>query len=187
MARNSVAIVGGAANTIFSLIAQAGDQELRRPQGQAHRPVAAGRHHLDRQPHAAGKARPQGSRLSHQGAGRHADPRRMPDATANATPCRSASPTTSCFTQKGYPKLGDSLEVIPVLQFNVIAARRDWADGQQGRRCRASPAPSAPPTSSCATRPTATRSTQIIAETTGAPPEVARADARVLSTSPTAA
>src|ERR1700704_1961548 len=29
--------------------------------------------------------------------------------------------------RRGYNKLGDSLEVIPVLQFGVIAARRDWA------------------------------------------------------------
>jgi ABC-type nitrate/sulfonate/bicarbonate transport system substrate-binding protein len=37
-------------------------------------------------------------------------------------------PDDIVFTQKGYHKLGDSLEVIPVLQFNVIAARRDWAE-----------------------------------------------------------
>ena len=37
-------------------------------------------------------------------------------------------PDDIVFTQKGYSKLGDSMEVIPVLQFNVIAARRDWAE-----------------------------------------------------------
>ena len=36
-------------------------------------------------------------------------------------------PDDILFMQKGYNKLGDSLEVIPVLQFSVIAARRDWA------------------------------------------------------------
>jgi ABC-type nitrate/sulfonate/bicarbonate transport system substrate-binding protein len=36
-------------------------------------------------------------------------------------------PDDIIFAAKGYRKLGDSLEVIPVLQFNVIAARRDWA------------------------------------------------------------
>jgi ABC-type nitrate/sulfonate/bicarbonate transport system substrate-binding protein len=36
-------------------------------------------------------------------------------------------PDDIVFMQKGYNKLGDSLEVIPVLQFGVIAARRDWA------------------------------------------------------------
>ena len=36
-------------------------------------------------------------------------------------------PDDIVFAQKGFTKLGDSLEVIPVLQFNVIAARADWA------------------------------------------------------------
>jgi ABC-type nitrate/sulfonate/bicarbonate transport system substrate-binding protein len=33
--------------------------------------------------------------------------------------------------QRGYTKLGDSLEVIPALQFSVIAARRDWAQANR--------------------------------------------------------
>ena len=37
-------------------------------------------------------------------------------------------PDDIVFTRKGYIKLGDSLEVIPVLQFGVVAARRDWAE-----------------------------------------------------------
>jgi ABC-type nitrate/sulfonate/bicarbonate transport system substrate-binding protein len=36
-------------------------------------------------------------------------------------------PDDILFMQMGYNKLGDSLEVIPALQFSVIAARRDWA------------------------------------------------------------
>jgi len=36
-------------------------------------------------------------------------------------------PEDILFMQKGFTKLGDSTEVIPVLQFNVIAARSDWA------------------------------------------------------------
>jgi ABC-type nitrate/sulfonate/bicarbonate transport system substrate-binding protein len=36
-------------------------------------------------------------------------------------------PDDILFMRKGYTKLGDSLEVIPALQFSVIAARRDWA------------------------------------------------------------
>ena len=40
-------------------------------------------------------------------------------------------PDDIVFAAKGYTKLGDSLEVIPVLQFNVIAARRDWAAQEQ--------------------------------------------------------
>jgi ABC-type nitrate/sulfonate/bicarbonate transport system substrate-binding protein len=37
-------------------------------------------------------------------------------------------PDDILFMRKGYNKLGDSLEVIPVLQFSVVAARRDWAE-----------------------------------------------------------
>jgi ABC-type nitrate/sulfonate/bicarbonate transport system substrate-binding protein len=36
-------------------------------------------------------------------------------------------PEDIVFMRKGFRKLGDSLEVIPNLQFNVIAARRSWA------------------------------------------------------------
>jgi ABC-type nitrate/sulfonate/bicarbonate transport system substrate-binding protein len=36
-------------------------------------------------------------------------------------------PDDLVFMQRGYGKLGDSLEVIPTLQFGVIAARRAWA------------------------------------------------------------
>jgi ABC-type nitrate/sulfonate/bicarbonate transport system substrate-binding protein len=37
-------------------------------------------------------------------------------------------PDDILFMRKGYNKLGDSLEVIPALQFSVVAARRDWAE-----------------------------------------------------------
>ena len=40
-------------------------------------------------------------------------------------------PDDILFMQRGYNKLGDSLEVIPVLQFSVIAARRDWAQANR--------------------------------------------------------
>lgn len=35
------------------------------------------------------------------------------------------------FVQKGYPRLGDSLEVIPVLQFGVVAVRRAWGEAHK--------------------------------------------------------
>lgn len=40
-------------------------------------------------------------------------------------------PDDIVFAEKGYTKLGDSLEVIPQLQFNVIAARRAWAQANK--------------------------------------------------------
>ena len=36
-------------------------------------------------------------------------------------------PDDLVLMRKGYEKIGDSLEVIPALQFNVLAARRAWA------------------------------------------------------------
>jgi len=36
-------------------------------------------------------------------------------------------PTDILMMRQGYNKLGDSLDVIPVLQFNMLAARRAWA------------------------------------------------------------
>src|SRR5580700_4035984 len=47
-------------------------------------------------------------------------------------------PDDILFMRKGYNKLGDSLEVIPVLQFSVIAARRDWAQANADAALRLS-------------------------------------------------
>jgi ABC-type nitrate/sulfonate/bicarbonate transport system substrate-binding protein len=38
-----------------------------------------------------------------------------------------SQPEDVVLARKGYVKLGDSLQVVPNLQFNVIAARRSWA------------------------------------------------------------
>src|SRR2546429_588853 len=40
-------------------------------------------------------------------------------------------PEDVVFMQNGFTKLGDSLEVIPVLQFSVVAARRSWAEANK--------------------------------------------------------
>jgi ABC-type nitrate/sulfonate/bicarbonate transport system substrate-binding protein len=45
-------------------------------------------------------------------------------------------PDDIVFMRKGYNKLGDSLEVIPVLQFGVVAARRDWAEAHRDAAIR---------------------------------------------------
>ncbi len=42
-----------------------------------------------------------------------------------------SQPVDLVSVQKGFRKLGDSLEVMPVLQFNVIAARRAWAEAHK--------------------------------------------------------
>jgi len=40
-------------------------------------------------------------------------------------------PDDLVLMRNGYEKLGDSLEVIPALQFNVLAARRSWAHAHE--------------------------------------------------------
>jgi ABC-type nitrate/sulfonate/bicarbonate transport system substrate-binding protein len=76
--------------------------------------------------------------------------------------------------QEGFSKLGDSLEVIPALQFSVVAARRDWAAAHQEAVMRFTRAFAAAyrfmraPTNR-------DEMVSIAAASTGAPPEVARA------------
>jgi NitT/TauT family transport system substrate-binding protein len=45
-------------------------------------------------------------------------------------------PDDILFLRKGYNKLGDSTEVIPVLQFSVVAARREWAQNHRDAAIR---------------------------------------------------
>jgi NitT/TauT family transport system substrate-binding protein len=83
-------------------------------------------------------------------------------------------PDDIVFARKGFSKLGDSLEVIPALQFSVIAARRDWAQSHRDAVLRFTRAFGA---AYRFMRDPANRDemTRIAAESTGAPPEVARA------------
>jgi ABC-type nitrate/sulfonate/bicarbonate transport system substrate-binding protein len=83
-------------------------------------------------------------------------------------------PDDLVFMQKGYSKLGDSMEVIPVLQFNVIAARRDWAEQHKDVATRFVRAFG---DAYKFMRDPANRDevTKIIVETTGAPEDIARA------------
>jgi ABC-type nitrate/sulfonate/bicarbonate transport system substrate-binding protein len=82
-------------------------------------------------------------------------------------------PDDILFRQKGYTKLGDSLEVIPLLQFNVIAARRAWAAANKDKVARFARA------FGNAYRFIADKANRVevvntIVETTGAPADVAR-------------
>jgi ABC-type nitrate/sulfonate/bicarbonate transport system substrate-binding protein len=82
-------------------------------------------------------------------------------------------PDDIVFAAKGFTKLGDSLEVIPVLQFNVIAARRDWAAKNKDAVTRFARAFG---NAYKFMRDPASRAevSAILSETTGASPEVAR-------------
>jgi ABC-type nitrate/sulfonate/bicarbonate transport system substrate-binding protein len=82
-------------------------------------------------------------------------------------------PDDILFASKGFSKLGDSLEVIPVLQFNVIAARRDWAEKNKDVAVRFARAFG---NAYKFMRDPANRSEvrTILSETTGATPEIAQ-------------
>ena len=95
------------------------------------------------------------------------------DGECDAVPL--GQPDDIVFAAKGFTKLGDFAGGDP-----GAAVQRDRrAPRLGGARTRtwrcASPAPSATPIASCAIRRTATRSPRILAETTDAPPDVARA------------
>jgi len=123
----AVAIVGGPANTIFSLIAK---PQIRTYDDLKGRLVGmslpvdtisiASRLLLEKH----GLKEPAFSTKELVGTPIRA--KCLSEGECDAVPL--GQPDDIVFAQKGFTKLGDSLEVIPVLQFNVIAARRDWAE-----------------------------------------------------------
>jgi ABC-type nitrate/sulfonate/bicarbonate transport system substrate-binding protein len=82
-------------------------------------------------------------------------------------------PDDVVLLQKGFRKLGDSLEVLPVQQFSVLAARRAWAAANKDKVARMARAYGA---AFRFLRDPGNRNeiADLIAETTGAPVEVAR-------------
>jgi NitT/TauT family transport system substrate-binding protein len=82
-------------------------------------------------------------------------------------------PEDLLLAQRGYRKLADSLEVLPVLQFNVLAARRSWAAQHRDTVTRLARAYGA---AYKLLRNSENRNeiADLIVETTGAPVEVAR-------------
>jgi ABC-type nitrate/sulfonate/bicarbonate transport system substrate-binding protein len=123
----SVAIVGGPANTIFSLIAKPGIKtydDLKDKLIGMSLPVdtisIATRMLLEKH----GLKEP--AFRTKELIGTPIRAKCLTEGECDAVPL--GQPDDLVFMQKGFSKLGDSLEVIPVLQFNVIAARRDWAE-----------------------------------------------------------
>ena len=106
---------------------QAGHPRDRRPQRQARRALGAARHDhvVDADVARQGRVSKTAIIAPRRSSAARSGPNVSP--AERAMPCRSANPTTSFFKQKGFRKLGDSLEVMPNLQFNVIAVRRSWA------------------------------------------------------------
>ena len=168
----SVAIVGGPANTIFSIIAKPEIKSYADLKGKLvgmSLPVdtisIASRMLLEKH----GLKEP--AYRTKELVGTPIRAKCLADGECDAVPL--GQPDDIVFTQKGYSKLGDSMEVIPVLQFNVIAARRDWAEKNKDVATRFVRAFG---NAYKFMRDPANRDevVEIIVETTGAPTDVAR-------------
>jgi ABC-type nitrate/sulfonate/bicarbonate transport system substrate-binding protein len=169
---NTAAIVGGPANTIFSLIAKPEIKSFAALKGKlitmslpvdtisiASRLLLA-KHGLTEPAYRTKELIGTKTRASCLASGE-----------CDAAPL--GQPDDILFVAKGYSKLGDSLEVIPVLQFNVIAARRDWAAKNRDVAVRFARAFG---NAYKFMRDPKNRDevTTILAETTGATPQIAR-------------
>jgi len=124
---DALAVVGGPANTVHSLIAKPGIKTFADLKGKviglstpqdtlsiAMRLLLA-KHGLNERDYQVQEMQGTPIRLEC-----------MVKGACSAAPL--TQPLDLVSVQKGFRKLGDSLEVIPVLQFNVIAARRAWAE-----------------------------------------------------------
>ena len=127
---DSVAVIGGVANTIYSLVAK---PEIHAIAELKDKLVAISAPPdtitlSTRMLLAKGGLRDGDYRTKEIiGSGQRAEC--LASGTCDAAPL--GQPEDIVFMRKGFRKLGDSLEVIPNLQFNVIAARRSWANAHK--------------------------------------------------------
>src|ERR1700731_1373447 len=132
---NSVGIVGGPANQVYSLIAKPEIKSFDELKGKTvgmslavDTISIASRMLLEKHGLQEGAYRPR----ELVGTPVRADC--LSKGDCDAVPL--GQPDDILFMRRGYNKLGDSLEVIPVLQFSVVAARRDWAQANQDAMVR---------------------------------------------------
>lgn len=126
----AVAIVGGPANTIFSLIAKPGVKTFADLKGKTiglSLPVDTISISARKLLAKHGLAPADYATKVLIGTPLRADC--LSKGECDAVPL--GQPDDIVFASKNYTKLGDSLEVIPTLQFNVIAARRAWAEANK--------------------------------------------------------
>jgi ABC-type nitrate/sulfonate/bicarbonate transport system substrate-binding protein len=170
---DAVAVIGGAANTMYSLIAKPEIKSIRELKGRVIAMSApADTITLSTRLLLEKGGLKDGDYRIKQVIGSNQRGACLAKGECDAVPL--GQPDDIVFVQKGYRKLGDSLEVIPVLQFNVIAARRAWANAHKDAVTRLARAFGA---TFKYLRDPANREevTTMIADTTGAPAEVARA------------
>jgi ABC-type nitrate/sulfonate/bicarbonate transport system substrate-binding protein len=123
---DAVAVIGGVANTIYSLIAKPDIHAIAELNGKLVA-ISAPPDTITlstRMLLAKGGLKDGDYRTKEIiGSGQRAEC--LAGGTCDAVPL--GQPEDIVFMRKGFGKLGDSLEVLPNLQFNVIAARRSWA------------------------------------------------------------
>jgi ABC-type nitrate/sulfonate/bicarbonate transport system substrate-binding protein len=170
---DAVAVIGGAANTMYSLIAKPGIKSVGELKGKVVAMSApADTITLSTRLLLEKGGLKDGDYRIKQVIGSNQRGDCLAKGECDAVPL--GQPDDIVFVQKGYRKLGDSLEVVPVLQFNVIAARRAWASAHKDAVTRLARAFGS---TFQFLRDPANRDevAQLITETTGAPIEVARA------------
>ncbi len=122
----TVAVIGGAANTVYSLIAQPGIKSFANLKGRTIGvSLPADTITISTRMLLAKHGLEEGMFSTTELVGTPVRSKCLTDNACVAVPL--GQPEDILFQQKGFTKLGDSTEVIPELQFNVLAARRDWA------------------------------------------------------------
>ncbi len=123
---DAAAVIGGVANTIYSLIAKPGIQTIADLKGKV---VALSAPPdtitLSTRVLLAKGGLKDGDYRTKQIIGSTQRGDCLTSGVCDAVPL--GQPDDIVFQDKGFRKLGDSLEVMPNLQFNVIAVRRSWA------------------------------------------------------------
>jgi ABC-type nitrate/sulfonate/bicarbonate transport system substrate-binding protein len=170
---DAVAVIGGPANTMYSLIAKPEIKSVGDLKGKViAMSTPADTITLSTRLILAKGGLHEGDYRTKQIIGSNQRAACLTKGECDAVPL--GQPDDIVFARKGFNKLGDSLEVVPVLQFNVIAARRAWASEHKDAVTRLARAFGA---TFRFLRDSANRDevAKLIVETTGAPEDVARA------------
>ena len=169
---DAAAVIGGPANAIYSLIAK---PEIGTAADLRGKVIAmstpADTISLSTRLILAGHGIKDGDYRSKELVGSNARGNCLISGECDAVPL--GQPDDLVLAQKGFRKLGDSLDVLPVQQFNVQAARRAWASAHKDTVVRLARAYGA---AFRFLRDPLNRNeiADLIAETTGAPVEIAR-------------
>lgn len=169
---NTVAVIGGPANTVYSLIAQPGIKSFDDLKGKTVGvSLPADTITISTRMLLAKHGLTEPAFATKELVGTPVRSKCLTDGACAAVPL--GQPEDILFQRKGFTKLGDSGEVIPELQFNVIAARKDWAAAHKDIMVRLARAFAAT-YRFMADSKNRDAVVAIMAETTNAPAEVAR-------------